>query len=165
MAHGNTTHGKTGTKLYRVWKSIKRRCYKKTSTVYNNYGGRGITMQADWIKDFLKFEAYVMLLPGYKAGQLGNTGLSIDRIDNEGNYEENNLRWTTSIMQGRNRRLMSNNKTGYRGVSFQKQSNSYVSNVKVNKKQIYLGIRRTAKEAYQLRVDYIKKHNLIGFEV
>jgi len=156
-------HGKSKTKLYNIWSDIKKRVFCTTSRDYKDYGGRGITMQSNWINNFLKFEAYVTGLESYDKDNLGIQGLYLDRTDNDGNYEEGNLRWTTMTMQKRNQRMNVTNTSGFVGVSFHKKSKKYDSRIMVNKKQINLGYRKTAKEAYQLRLDYIKKHNLKGF--
>lgn len=158
-------HDKSYTKVYRTWIGIKTRCYYKASKRYKHYGGRGIIVQESWINDFNSFEEYVTKLPSYDANNLGNSGLSIDRIDNDGNYEEGNLRWSDNSMQGRNKRSSRPNKSGFVGVSIHGQCNKYVSSITVNKKRIHLGLRKTAKEAYQLRVNYIKDNNLKGFEI
>ena len=157
-------HGKTGTKLYKNWKRIKNRCFNINEPAYKHYGGRGITMQSDWINDFLKFEAYVISLDSYDKDNLGVGGLSLDREDNDGNYEEKNLKWSTATIQARNQRKKSTNTSGYRGVYYNKSEGKYVARISTNEGRIYLGLRPTAKEAYQLRINYIKKHNLKGFE-
>ena len=158
-------HGKSHTKIYYIWYNIKHRCYKKKNKAYEHYGGRGIVMQQDWINDFLKFEEYVKSLNSYSSELIGQGSISLDRIDNDGNYEEGNLRWASEQTQKRNRRIPCTNKTGFAGVSFHKLAKKYRARIVVNKKEIYLGLKETAKEAYQLRIDYIKKHNLKHFKI
>lgn len=80
---------------YESWNKAKRRCFNKSDKAYLRYGGRGITMSEKWSKDFLEF---------YKdMGQKPN-GSSLDRINNNGNYEPGNCRWATPKEQSRNRR-------------------------------------------------------------
>ena len=158
-------HGKSNTKLYAIWRAIKKRCYLISELQYKDYGGRGITMQADWVNNFPLFESYVTSLDGYDEKKIGRKGLSIDRVDNDGNYEEGNLRWADICTQNRNRRKPQRNTSGFIGVTFYKDNKKYVARISVNCKQKYLGSRETAQEAYQLRVDYILKNQLEGFEI
>ena len=95
----HTKHGMEGTKIYHVWCGIKNRCFNSNEKAYKHYGGRGITIFAEWIDDFQKFYDYVSKLPHY-----GEDGYSIDRIDNNGNYEPDNLRWADDKTQHRNKR-------------------------------------------------------------
>lgn len=89
-------HGKTGTKLYSTWKRIKRFCYNINVKKYKHYGGRGITMCDEWKNDFQAFYDWAMT-NGYQEG------LTIDRINVNGNYEPTNCRWATMKQQERNR--------------------------------------------------------------
>ena len=85
--------------LRKTWRLIKFRTQNKTSNAYKNYGGRGITMYGPWIADFKEFDKYVKENLGDRP-----EGASIDRIDNDKNYEPGNIRWATADLQGQNRR-------------------------------------------------------------
>lgn len=93
------THGMSHTKLFVVWGSIIKRCENQASRSFPDYGGRGIKICDEWRYDFLAFHNYVVQLPNY-----GENGYTLDRIDNNGNYEPGNLRWSTQKEQCRNTR-------------------------------------------------------------
>ena len=92
-----TTHGQTKTKLYRVWQGMKRRCYCPNSKSYKNYGERGIIICGSWKTNFQNFQTWAMD-NGYKEG------LTIERINVNGNYEPNNCTWIPLKEQNMNRR-------------------------------------------------------------
>lgn len=79
-------------RLYSVWHGMIDRCYNPNSTGYKTYGGRGITVCDEWKNDFWAFNRW-----GIENGY--QEGLSIDRIDCDGNYEPSNCRWATTQMQ------------------------------------------------------------------
>lgn len=85
--------------IYKVWTGIKQRCFNPKSRGYHNYGGRGITMCREWADSFVDFAAAV--------GPRPSPYHSIDRIDNDGNYEPGNVRWADSKTQRRNSRSAS----------------------------------------------------------
>lgn len=85
--------------IYKKWKSIKGRCYNPNVCNYKYYGGRGIKMTDEWINNAPAFIEYVRSLPKY-----GEPGLTLDRINNNGNYEPGNLRWATHKEQMNNTR-------------------------------------------------------------
>jgi hypothetical protein len=96
---GFQKHGLSHTPVRKRWASIKSRCYNPKKPQYEDWGGRGITMYGPWINDPKAFCEYVSALPHF-----GEYGRSLDRINNDGNYEPGNLRWATRIEQANNTR-------------------------------------------------------------
>lgn len=90
-------HGLTNDPLYTRWKSMKERCDNPHHTSYPNYGGRGIKVCKEWSRSFVAYRNWA-LSSGYKPG------LQLDRINNDGNYEPSNCRWSTPKEQAYNRR-------------------------------------------------------------
>lgn len=146
----NKKHGKYKTRLYRIWQAMKERCYNPNRWNYDKYGGKGIVVCDEWRNDFMNFYNWAMA-NGY------NDNLSIDRIDNNGNYEPSNCRWTDCCMQGYNRGVQSNSTTGYEGISKLKDGR-YRAYIKKNNKQISLGVHETLEAAIQARREAEKKY-------
>ena len=93
----STKHNQRHTKLYEVWKGIKQRCLNSNHKAFKNYGGRGISICDEWKDNFSSFYNWAMQ-NGY------SDELSIDRINNDGNYEPNNCRWVDRKTQANNTR-------------------------------------------------------------
>lgn len=90
------THGEARTRLYRIWKAMRKRCNNPNDSCYYLYGGRGITVCEEW-SQYEPFKLWA-LNNGY------SEELSIDRIEPNGNYEPANCRWATAKEQVINRR-------------------------------------------------------------
>jgi hypothetical protein len=93
--HGETAKGKP-TKEYRTWLGMRRRCLNANDKNYRDYGGRGIGICKRWLNSFENFLADV--------GRAPDPEYTIDRINNDGNYELGNVRWATREQQAKNKR-------------------------------------------------------------
>lgn len=138
------THGYSRTKLGMVYTGIKQRCNNPNNKNYKHYGGRGIKVCEEWEKNPQTFFDWA-IKNGYKEG------LSIDRIDVNGNYEPSNCRWVDYEVQSINQGLRKDNKTGYKGIYIDKG----VYRVKIcrNKKKYYFGSYKTLEEAVKVLED------------
>lgn len=146
------THNLSKHVLFNTWNHMIDRCYNIKSKSYKNYGSRGISVCSRW----LSVENFIEdMYPTFKVG------LTLDRINVNGNYEPLNCRWATNFTQSRNtRKLISTNTSGYRGVTFHKRDKIYSSSICVNYKKNHLGNFNTAIEAANAYDHYIIDNNL-----
>ena len=158
LSETHKTHGLSNTRLSRIWGKIKDRTLNPKHKNYNDYGDRGITICEEWKNDFMSFYNWAVL-NGYEEKK----GLSIDRIDNDGNYCPENCRWVTRTIQSRNQRIPKNNTSGYKGVCYNKVRNIYTARICVNNNNIYLGSFLTTVEGAIAYNNYIIENNLEGF--
>ena len=150
-----TKHGGTHERLYKVYSSIKERCYNKNFPHYKNYGGRGIKMCEEWLgrnKGYYNFKKWAMA-NGYN--ELAFKGeCTIDRIDVNGDYEPNNCRWVGQKVQQNNR--SNNKKIKYNGET--KNLNEWCSILGYKENSI----SQLLKKGYTLEeiIDFRKNHTL-----
>jgi hypothetical protein len=150
-------HGLLNIPTYHVWKGIKYRINNKKGQGYKNYGGRGISMFPPWVNDFKLFYDYVSCLANF-----GEKHYSLDRIENNGDYEPGNLRWTRRSIQNTNKRPRKGHK--YLGVS-EYLDNKWMSMISVNGKLYRKYGFNNPKDALMWRNDFIVKNNIEDYNI
>jgi len=106
----NDVNGLSRSKMYKTWEAMIRRCHDPKNRAYKNYGARGVKVTERW-HNFNVFYAEV--------GNKPSPNHSLDRIDNDGSYAPDNVRWATAAEQAQNRRMNPRNTSGYTGVSLE----------------------------------------------
>lgn len=143
-------HGNSRDRIYRIWQKMKERCYgndKRNKLYYKN-----IEICKEWKNDFKKFRDWA-IDNGYQ------NNLTIDRKNNNGNYEPSNCRWTTMEVQARNtRKIYSHNTSGYRGVS--RVGKIWEARISINNKTVHIGKSRCRIKCAFIRDKYIIENNL-----
>lgn len=144
-------HGKSHTKIHKIWTSILTRCHNPNSTRYSYFGGMGITVCERWCNSFENF-----------LDDMGEPpkGLVLGRIDKNKEYSPENCRWETPQEASLNRIRDKRNKSGYRGISLNKKTNKWSAQIAYNKKVIFHKTFRTLKEAVLARNKFIIGNNL-----
>lgn len=158
-AENHTTHGDYGTRLYRIWNNMKRRCSSESDPqALKNYKARGIYVCPEWADSFEAFRDW-SLANGYA------DDLSIDRIDDAKVYSPATCRWATDAVQSRNRRSKAGSSSQYVGVSQIKETGRYRAALRENDRKTHIGVFATEEEAAQARDAYIRTKNLEGYVI
>ena len=143
--HGHTKD-RRGSRTWVVWSSMRQRCSNPKVRNYDRYGGRGISVCSRW-QEFENFLSDMGEAPD---------GMTLDRIDPDGNYEPGNCRWVSPTVQARNTRRQRHPDNGVRRVS----SGRYVARISVDWRRIHLGTFDTLEQALaarkQAEIDYWK---------
>ena len=139
--HGQSTRTRGETSTYQCWKTMLARCYNPNNISYKNYGGRGIRVYRKWWK-FKNF---------YKDMGDKPKGLTLERINNDGDYRPSNCKWATQQEQNRNIRC--------KGYSWNKNRQKWHAYIAVNRKMIYLGLHENEKDAQQAYLEAKKIHH------
>lgn len=127
------THGQSSHRLYSVWCSMKNRCGNSNFPMYGYYGGRGVSVCAEWRDSFEEFFLWA-IRTGWQPG------LELDRVDNDGNYEPGNCRWATRVQQMANTRKRRDAATSkFKGVSRHSQNDRWIAQIGVGGRTLYIG--------------------------
>lgn len=127
---------------YRIYNHIKDRCNNPNDKAYRHYGGRGIEIKFKTFDEFYE-----------SVGQRPSLKHSIDRLDNDGHYEDGNLRWATKREQNLNQRIRKDNTSGYRGVTryLGNSPRKWLAYIRTNGKRLHIGNFGTPQEAAYVR--------------
>lgn len=148
-----TKHGMCESRIYKILKQMKQRCYNKNYKQFKDYGEKGVVVCDEWLNDFLAFKNWAFA-NGYA------DKLLIDRINTGGIYEPSNCRWLTKTESNQNTGLLrSTNTSGYRGVCWDKRHNKWKSLINYNGKAYSLGSYSTAELAAKAYNDFVIKHH------
>lgn len=129
---------------YKSWHSMKSRCYSDNYIASDKYMKRGIKVCDEWLFSFDQF---------YKdMGSKPSPQHSLDRIENDGNYEPGNCRWATKIQQSINRGLFKNNVSGQAGVTFCNTEQKWCARIGINKRRIFLEYYSNKQDAVNARL-------------
>lgn len=164
ISKSRTTHGVSQSKQYNIWRGMLKRCESPKDKSFPSYGGRGIKVSPEW-HDFMQFWDDM--------GATYQEGLSIERIDVNGNYEAGNCTWIPFSDQYKNRRPPPEwritgrpNPFGLRGVSLSR--GRWVAMISINAKSKYLGSFNTPEEAsaafaaaYSEKYACLESHSLL----
>lgn len=140
-------------RLYGVWNNMRHRCYDKKDDSYKNYGGRGIEICNEWLHSFKAFYTWA-INNGYKIG------LTIDRRDNNGNYEPSNCRWVTMKVQNNNRR-----DNLYVTINGEKRSISEWCDIYGTEANVHTVIDRIKRQGIDPEIALTMDKKIVGYRV
>ena len=149
----NMTHGFSYHKFCQTWYDMKHRCYNIKREDYKYYGARGITVCEEWL-DVSNFVAWCDLT------HPNISGVSLDRIDVNGNYEPSNCRWADATTQNINQRIKKNNTSGFVGIYWNNKNNNWRTFINFNNVRFNIGSFPTIEDAVLARDNYIIENKL-----
>ena len=137
-------HGMYKEPEYFTWNGMIQRCTNEKSLAYSHYGARGIKVCSKWLESFENFYEDMGERP---------EGMTLDRIDVDGDYCKENCRWSDKSTQGFNKRIAPNNTSGRTGVYWHKMAEKWMASISVNGKSIHLGLHNSFEDAVKARED------------
>lgn len=151
-------HGMSHSRVYRCWQDMKDRCNNPHNVSYARYGGRGITVCEEW-QEFVPFWEWAVN-NGY------DDALTIDRIDNDGNYTPENCKWSTQREQSINKAHLPN-KYGHKGIHAVRRHKGgdvigYKAEAYIDGKCEYIGFAKTVEGAILLRQQFEAQNGISG---
>lgn len=146
-----TRHDMSRTVEYTTWVDMIQRTCNVNNCNYKYYGARGITVCDRWKNSFGNFINDMGIRPSKK--------YSIERVDNNGNYEPINCRWATKLGQSHNRRTRSDNVSGYPGIWFDRTRGLWQAAIYENLKSVYVGRFNNLNDAIVARDKVSNQHN------
>lgn len=145
-------HGLSNTREHNAWRAMKKRCLNPSHAKWKDYGGRGIKVCDRWRDDFLAFVGDMGFCP---------PGLTLERDNNDGDYEPSNCRWATMKDQSNNRRrakISTRNRSGVKGVCWVATKAVFEVTLSVNGRPQLLGRTPDFLEACCLRKSAENRH-------
>lgn len=135
---------------YQAWLAMKGRCLNTRHEAFKNYGGRGIRICPEWIDSFLVFLEDM--------GERTSAKHSLDRIDNDGNYEPGNCRWATRVQQNSNTRRRA--KSGCIGVYPASRGRGWQAVAELDGRTFHVGYFASAEVAARARDAFVVERQL-----
>ena len=144
--------------IYKKWHDMVSRCYNPKNCNYKYYGARGIKVCEEWLGEegLYNFSKWILSI-GYDENKNGRCQ-SLDKINNDGNYEPNNCRLATPSIQNSNIRIKA--QTGYKGVSLHTSGTCYTASLKFEGVRYFVGQSKSKNQCAKMINDFILKNNL-----
>lgn len=146
-------HGMCGTRIYKTYDDMKKRCYNPNSANYRFYGARNIKVCQEWLNNPQAFFDWAFE-NGYEEH------LTIDRINSLDDYKPKNCRFISKSEQPYNLRNLTTNKSGYKGISWSRKEKKWLVVISINNHSKRIGGFKTVKEACEARNNFIDTNQL-----
>jgi hypothetical protein len=148
--HITYKHGKSNTRLYKIWHDAQNRCFRPDHNYYQYYGGRGISICQEWLDDFMVFYNWAVT-HGYA------DDLFLDRRDNDRGYSPENCRWVDKYVSAQNIGMKIINTSGYKGVY--KHGNKWHAEIANRGVRYYIGSFNSVEDGAVAYNNFIIKND------